>query len=442
MRFEGRVSAGIELLETLLSEASPPDRLLTAYFKRRRYAGAKDRRAVADRFYVMLRNRGILQWQAAEGGLEVNARSMMLVHLHCTERLSIEDMAALCSGEGFAPAPLTAAERQSLQRTADEAAQQPPGWAVGNYRAALEEPLRRRFGDDLTAELAGLNKRAPVDVRVNTLKSTRDDAATALAAAGLSVTPTPMAPAGLRLPPESRVTDHALFKDGSLEIQDEGSQLAARLVAPPPAGQVVDLCAGAGGKALALSAMMEDRGQIHAFDIDARRLEELNRRRRRADARNIQSRAIAGVDDRHLAALRGGADRVLVDAPCTGTGTWRRHPELRFSAAVPALDELIGQQDGLLETAADLVKPGGRLIYVTCSVLIEENEDRIDALLARRPDFAIQPYEAIWPNIADQHPPGPGPFLRLTPARHGTDGFFAAILNRGPADTATVSDES
>ena len=149
-------------------------------------------------------------------------------------------------------------------------------------------------------------------------------------------------------------------------------------------------------------------------------------------ANYIQSRLISGAGDPILAGLSASADRVLVDAPCSGTGTWRRHPERRFSTAVPALDVLVGQQDALLETAAALVKPGGRLIYVTCSVLIEENEDRIDALRTRRPDFTLLAFEEIWPSVADQHAPGPGPYLRLTPARHGTDGFFAAVLTRAP----------
>jgi 16S rRNA (cytosine967-C5)-methyltransferase len=292
------------------------------------------------------------------------------------------------------------------------------------------------FGERAVGEGRALAERAPVDLRVNSLKATRDKALAALA--HLNAQPTPFSPIGLRISPAADGRGPALaaepaFAKGMVEIQDEGSQLASLLCAAHPGEQVLDLCAGGGGKTLALAAEMENRGQIYATDTDGRRLMPIYARIERANARNVQVRAARGAAD-ILGDLKERCDLVLIDAPCTGTGTWRRNPDAKWRIRPGALAERIKAQDELLGRAADFVKPGGRLVYVTCSVLRDENQDRVGAFLQTHPQFAPQSADAM---IARAGLSALQPFatneigLRLSPATTHTDGFYIATLMRG-----------
>jgi 16S rRNA (cytosine967-C5)-methyltransferase len=286
--------------------------------------------------------------------------------------------------------------------------------------------LMTQYGDDLAAEMTALREPAPLDLRVNILKGTRDQARAALAEEGWEAQPTPLSPWGLRIDGRRPVTAGAAFQSGLVEIQDEGSQLVAALTDARPGMRVVDWCAGAGGKTLALAAMMENRGQIVACDVSASRLEGAVRRLRRAGATNVE-RHLVEPGDKWAKRRVWTFDRVLVDAPCTGTGTWRRNPDARHRLTEQDLLELVRKQSSILDAAGRLVRAGGRLIYATCSLLEQENEGQVSAFLIRHPEFALVPLGQAW-NLAGAAPQGD--MLALTPARHGTDGFFAAVLER------------
>jgi 16S rRNA (cytosine967-C5)-methyltransferase len=308
-----------------------------------------------------------------------------------------------------------------------------PPWVAGDYPEWLDPHFARAFGEERAEEGAALARRAPLDLRVNTLKATRDQVVTALA--DLAVEPARWSPVGLRLTLAADARSPAIhaepaFIKGLVEVQDEGSQLAALFAGAKPGAQVVDLCAGAGGKTLALAAMMENRGQIYATDTDKRRLAPIHARLERAGVRNVQVRTPRKPD------LSGHADLVLIDAPCTGTGSWRRNPDAKWRMRPGALEQRVKEQTEILDRAATLVKPGGRIAYITCSVLDEENGAQIRAFLARHDGFApVPPQETIaalgeraflFRQAVMMTPEG----LLMTPRRTDTDGFFVSVMSR------------
>ena len=295
--------------------------------------------------------------------------------------------------------------------------------------------FERVFGEELEREMAALNAGAPIDLRVNLLKADREAARRALAVEGIAAEPTPWSSIGLRLMERVPLGGLAAVKDGLVEVQDEGSQIAALLVDARPGMRVVDFCAGAGGKTLALAAQMANHGKLIACDVSARRLEKGARRLRRAGVDNVERRVLTSERDKWVKRQAGGFDRVLVDAPCLGTGTWRRNPGYKWRVTPEELAGLIVRQQQILNSAARLVRPGGRLVYATCSVLHEENEAQADAFLAASPEFSVVPAAKVWHEAIGGVAPGGERFLRLTPARHGTDGFFVAIFERQPCQT-------
>src|SRR5262249_23399993 len=301
--------------------------------------------------------------------------------------------------------------------------------------------LARVFGEERVAEAAALARRAPLDLRVNTIKANRDKTAEALK--HLGVAPTRWSPVGLRIDVAADAKNLAIhaepaFLGGLIEVQDEGSQLAALLSGAKPGDQVIDLCAGAGGKTLALAALLKKKGQIYATDIDKRRLAPIHKRLERAGARNVQVHTPHGKGDLQdlLADRQNSADLVLIDAPCTGTGTWRRNPDAKWRTRPGALEVRMKEQAAVLDHAAPLVKPGGRIAYVTCSVLAEENGDQVQAFLARHPDFAPLPAAELLAPLGERAlifrqavlltPEG----LQMTPRRTATDGFYVSVLVR------------
>jgi 16S rRNA (cytosine967-C5)-methyltransferase len=300
-----------------------------------------------------------------------------------------------------------------------------------SYPTWLYERLCASLGEEAAARLAtAMNTRAPLCARANTVKTTREALAARLAEEGVTASPTALSPVGLIF--ETRVNAFGLpaFREGLFEVMDEGSQLVAEAVAPPPRGRVADACAGAGGKTLALAALLGNQGRVLALDANGKKLEELRRRARRAGLSNVVAREVQGATLPAEARL-GGWDRVLVDVPCSGLGTLRRNPEARWRLSAKAVDGYPADQLALLVTYASLVAPGGRLVYATCSVLREENDAVIERFLGERPDFAVMPLKEVWgkeraAKLGDET------FLRLLPHVHDTDGFFAAILRRMP----------
>jgi len=429
MHPSARIAAAIEVLDDLETRRRPAADALKDWGLAHRFAGSKDRAAIASLVYDALRRRASARWIMKSE----TPRAEMIGALFFARGLSGQEIAAQFSGEGHAPAPLTPEEQAALAAPDLSGA---PLWVAGDFPEWLAPHFARAFGEQAAAEGRALAARAPLDLRVNALKATRDQALEELAHLGAQACR--FAPLGLRIAQGADGRAPALsgepaYVRGLVEIQDEGSQLAARIARARPGEQVLDLCAGGGGKSLAMAGDMDNRGQIYATDSDGRRLTPIFARLERAGVRNVQVRAPRGRDRDPVADLKGACDLVLVDAPCTGTGTWRRNPDAKWRIRPGALEQRIKAQDEVLARAATFVKPGGRLVYVTCSLLAEENEDRIADFLAYRPDFVAEPAREMLERaglsaLDAASPHGPG--LRLTPARHDTDGFYAVVLLR------------
>jgi len=391
-----QIQAAIECLDAVIDAArdngAAADTLIARYFSTRRYAGAKDRRAVRALVYGVIR---------AFGDRPTSGRSAVIGYARAADPALL----ALFGGGGHMPDALLPDEPAAVAAVA-------PGWLI--------ERFERRFGTDTHAELTALLDRAPLDLRVNRLRSTPDAALALLP----GFVPTPRAPDGLRTAEPFAVEASALFNTGAIEIQDEGSQLAAIACAAQPGETVVDLCAGAGGKTLALAAAMADRGRLIACDTDRGRLSRLGPRAARAGVTIAAARLLdPGREAAALGDLEQRADLVLVDAPCSGSGTWRRNPEARWRLTPARLDRLTAEQARLLALGSRLVRRGGRLVYVVCSLLPEEGEAQAAAFLRAHHEFAPSAFAL----------PGGAPPSRtavLTPRQHGCDGFYIACFER------------
>jgi len=345
-----------------------------------------------------------------------------------------KDVAGAADGSTYAIEPLSEAETAALER---ELPKDTPAHIAGDFPEWLTTSLQRAFGPSAAQEGAALSARAPIDLRVNTLKATREKILKAFAR--FSAKPTPLSPVGVRiLPPKGagrapHVEADAAHGKGWFEVQDEGSQIAALLAGAGPRMQALDLCAGSGGKTLALASTMQNTGQIYAYDADKRQLRPIFERLRRAGARNVQ--VMNAGDEVALTTLGPRFDVVLVDAPCTGSGTWRRKPDSKWRLKPVNIVERQAEQKQVLALAAGLTKPGGCLVYVTCSVLPEENCDQVSAFLSAYPDYSLLPYAQPWQEHFGSEPPisadGRNDTLQLTPACHDTDGFFIACLRHG-----------
>ncbi|MDC7789008.1 RsmB/NOP family class I SAM-dependent RNA methyltransferase [Rhodoplanes sp. TEM] len=427
-----RISAAIDVLADIEARRRPATDALKDWGLSHRFAGSGDRAAIAGLVYDALRRKA----SAAHLLGEATPRATVLGMLRLDRGLDLAAVEKLCDGSRFAPDPLDARERAALAGTDLVDA---PAHVAGDYPEWLDLPLARVFGDDRVEEGRALAQRAPLDLRVNTLAADRDKLAGALS--HLRPAPTRWSPAGLRVvvgaeqksPP---VHAEPAFIKGQVEIQDEGSQVAALIAAARPGEQVIDLCAGGGGKTLALAATMENKGQLYATDLDKRRLAPIHARLERAGVRNVQVRT-PGRETDVLEDVSGRADLVLVDAPCTGTGTWRRNPDAKWRIRPGSLSERLAQQATVLDRAAGLVRPGGRVVYVTCSLLADENTDQIQAFLARHPGFSpVPPEEAVTAALGDAAPAFLESVLTfpegllMTPRRTGTDGFFVSVLRR------------
>ncbi|OBX20389.1 RNA methyltransferase [Erythrobacter sp. QSSC1-22B] len=382
-----RVQTAIELLDAIIAAArgkgAPADRILADWFRSNRFAGSKDRRAIRELVYRTIR---------ACGPVPANGRSALL-------RLAETDpaIAPLFDGSNYGPPAIGAGEKPAAGGVA-------PDWVVERLaRSGVE-------GEEAEALLG----RAPLDIRVNTLKAER-----ATLELPEPVEPT-AAPHGLRVATGTAVEQWPQWADGLIEVQDTGSQLACLALGAQPGETVIDLCAGGGGKTLALAAAMDNQGRLIAADTDRNRLSRLAPRANRAGASLIETRLLdPGREMEALGDLAGQADAVLVDAPCSGTGTWRRNPEARWRLDEDELARLVHLQAHIVDLAVGLLKPGGRLVYVTCSLFDAEGAEQVDALLARHPQLAAQPLAL--PLGRER-----GKGTRLTPLNDGTDGFFIA----------------
>jgi len=405
-----------ELLGRILTGTQPADKQMEYYFREHREMGVRDRGAVAETVYACLRRRLLLEHIA--GGAPAKSQDIVAAYL-LTQGMSAR---ALEAGGYKGDASPIAARARTLD------AGSLPFNVQTNLPEWLAECLRAQFDEGETRQLAeALNRPAPVDLRVNTLKAERTEVRARLDAEGFASEPTPYSPFGLRRQERAPLFNTKTFKDGLFEIQDEGSQLLALLLEPKRQEMVVDFCAGAGGKTLHIGALMANTGTLYAFDVAAKRLERLKKRLKRAGLNNVRSVAIAHERDERVQRLHGKIDRVLVDAPCSGTGTLRRNPDIKWRAI--DLAELTATQTNILAAAARLVKPGGRLVYATCSLLREENDDIVQDFLAQHADFKPVPAGEILSRRHIALSMGDDA-LRLYPHRHQTDGFFALALAR------------
>jgi 16S rRNA (cytosine967-C5)-methyltransferase len=426
-----RLSAAIELLETIDDQRVPAAKALKEWGTAHRFAGSGDRAAISGLVWDVLRRRASSAWIMGSD----TARARLLGMLRLERKLDTEAIAALCDGSRFAPSALTDAERTALTSNSLDGA---PACVAGDYPEWLDPYFAEVFADDRALEATAMASRAPLDLRVNTLKASPEKVLASTA--HLGTMPTRWSPIGLRIELGADARNPGIhaeeaFIKGQIEVQDEGSQLAAILSAAKPGEQVIDLCAGAGGKTLALAAMMQGKGRLIATDHDKRQLVPIHERLSRAGVHNCDVRTPKGEGDA-LSDIRGSADLVMIDAPCTGTGTWRRNPDAKWRMRPGALEIRLKDQAEVLDRAAALVKPGGRIAYVTCSVLTPENGGQIRAFMARHPDFAVVPpsetVAVLWDKAEDfaaatlQSAEG----LLMTPRRTGTDGFFVSVLKR------------
>lgn len=428
MRPGARVAGAIEILDEILGRHQPVAMALQSWGKANRFAGSGDRNAIGHMVYDALRH------NASSGFIMGSDAPRALVIGGLRQRgVSASDIAAMMTGADHAPEPLSDDERSRLEAANLDGA---PPHVLGDYPEWLTPSFERAFGSRAAEEGQALARRAPADIRVNTLKATREKVMKALA--GFGAIETAMSPIGVRVPApigDARTPNleaEAAFQAGWCEIQDEGSQIAAALTGAGPRLQILDLCAGAGGKTLALSAAMQNTGQIYAYDDDKHRLKPIFARVKRAGVRNVQ--ILRAGDEVALDGLQSKFDCVLADAPCTGAGTWRRRPDAKWRLRAHALEERIKDQRAVLDRARKMVRVGGRLVYVTCSILPEENSDQIALFLKDNPNFKSLPYADAWRAALQSEPPesadGSADHLVLTPARHGTDGFFIALLER------------
>lgn len=440
MQPAAHIQSSIEVIEHIQSiwkadRRAPVDALLAKYFKDRRYIGSKDRGAISDLVYFVLRHGGTLEWHIEQCDRSVTPRRLVMVALlfygekgHTP--MEREDIADLFSGVKYAPSAITEPEQLMLARCEGREFMPPtmPSAARYNYPDWMEGRLKDAFGDQLAPAMVALNSQAPIDLRVNLLKcASPADLILALDKDGYFGVPTPLSPIGVRLKKRLPAFNTQAFKDGLYEMQDEGSQIVSLLVQAKPGDKVIDFCAGAGGKTLAVAATMKNKGRVLAWDVNAKRLEQINKRLARAGVDNVQTHVLKSESDPFLKRHVGTADWVLVDAPCSGSGTWRRNPDLKWRFAPEDLNEVKKLQIAILTQAARLVKPGGKLVYVTCSIFPDENTWQIKQFLINNPNFRVARPDKIW----DKHvtlQDGVGPYLQLSPHKDGTDGFFGAIL--------------
>jgi len=427
-----RLSAAIDIIAAIEAQRVPAAQALKEWGTSHRFAGSGDRAAISGLVWDVLRRRAS---SAHLMGSET-PRARVLGMLHLERGLDVDTIAAMSDGSRYAPEPLSEVERAAL---ASGSLKNAPAHIAGDYPEWLDAQLAAVFGDDRVAEATAMASRAPLDLRVNTLKAKREKVLASLKHLGAK--PTPWSPLGLRIELSADARNPGIhseedFVKGAVEVQDEGSQLAALFAAAKPGEQVVDICAGAGGKTLALAAMMGGKGRLIASDRDKRQLAPIHERLSRAGVHNCEVRAPKGEAE-PLADIKASADLVVIDAPCSGTGTWRRNPDAKWRMRPGALEVRLKDQVEVLDRASAMVKPGGRIAYITCSVLPAENNEQVRAFIARHPEFAVVPPEETTSVLWDKAEAFAQVALRsdegwlMTPRRTGTDGFFVAMMRKG-----------
>ena len=428
-----RCQAAIDILNAIEETTRAADSIIRRYFRAGRYAGSGDRRAIQALVYVILRKRGQLDWWCKRCDIELTSRSRVLMALILCAPWETASPGDAFLPSKYGPASLSQVEAAVIDElrgaSLDHSAQ--PVSVSLNIPAWLERQYCPEIKNNFEIETKKLESQADVDLRVNTLKSNRLEVLSELRNASIEAMPTSWAPHGIRLKQRSPLTGLSAFRNGFFEPQGEASQLAAELAGAEPGQSVLDLCAGAGGKALAIAACMRNEGRLVLHDVDPARLRRAEERMQRAGVNIHENQYLTETLNSENTAHELNYDIVVIDAPCSGSGTWRRNPEAKWRLNEERLREHTMQQHGLLKTGANAVRPGGRLVYMTCSILAAENRDRIDEFLAMDgADFELIAPGKDWRRVTGQELDPVGADLQLTPARHGTDGFYVAILRR------------
>lgn len=404
-----------QVLKEVLQFKGPADVLISRYFRGHAKLGMRERGAVAESVYRVLRNR-LVYSNLAESGQGAQIRRLALLAL--SDIYGVDALSGLTDGEQAWLEHIQTIDREQL-----------PARLRTNLPDWLYNRLVKQYGEEETLQMADvLNTPAPLDLRVNTLKNRREDVARVLREVPVDYEMTPYASSGIRLTKKIALQNMPLFKNGGVEVQDEGSQLLAQIVGARRGELVVDFCAGAGGKTLALGAAMRNTGRLYAFEVSEKRLSNMKPRLARSGLSNVHPVKIAHEHDARIKRLARKADRVLVDSPCSGLGTLRRNPDLKWRQTEDAVAEMNGKQREILASAARLVKPGGRLVYATCSLLEDENEKVVADFLANNPHYALVPMHQVLTEAKVGLEMGD--YLKLMPHKHQTDGFFAAVLER------------
>lgn len=426
-----RLSAVIHLYDEVRALDRPADQIMHAFFRQRKFIGSKDRRSIADQLYLLFRHDARLRWWAAKTGMKNDGRGLLQLWLGIAEGRDIAEVDELFDGTGYGPDRLSRFEYDLLKKwqgtdfipkEMDQATRaECPEWA---YKS-----LQKAFGTDFDHEMDAMQDEASLDVRINSLKDERASVLKKLQHDGMQAVPTPYSPLGIRIQGRPAFSVHPLFDKGHVEVQDEGSQLLSLLCGAKPGDWVVDFCAGAGGKTLALAAEMQNKGRIWACDIDGTRLENSRKRLRKAGVHCAELHKLSSETDDWVRKHKGKADIVLIDAPCSGVGTWRRNPFVRWQKMGLSLKQLLEVQGRILDSASRLVKPGGRLIYATCSMLPEENQQQVDRFLAEHAVFKSLDLATASGKMIEGLDLST-PSLQFTPARYQTDGFFISAMKR------------
>ncbi len=430
MRDGARIQTAIEIMTRIETSKTPMDNTIRDYLHHKRYIGSKDRKSIVELVYNTMRAHARLGWWLNKVELEISPRSRVLAYI-VLDGLSAHDVSIRFVDEQYCPEPLNDNETKMVEAlegkslTHDgmpvEVRCECPEWAL--------DKLKPLYGDTLEVQMNAMLDSAPLDLRVNTIKIDVEQAQNSLKKDEVETTRTTYSPVGLRTVGKPYMSATKAFHKGFVEIQDEGSQLISHICGVEPGMRVMDFCAGGGGKTLGLAAEMQGKGIIFALDNDSRRLEKGRRRYKKADVHNIEVRSLEDEKNRKwLRRQKDAMDVVLVDAPCSSSGTWRRNPDLRWYSYGPSLDEIKQSQTEILGRVADKVKVGGRLVYATCSMFTEENEEQIEAFLKEHNNYEILKISEIWPE--DTPCPVDGNYLRLTPKDHQTDGFFACAMTR------------
>lgn len=424
MQYKAQVNEAIKILTNLLEVQKPADRLIAFHFKNNRFIGSKDKAIISQIVYAVLRSKATLEFYLKQAKLEPTARRLVIAFLAVTEKKKITDMTKIFDGDMYAARNLTANEAEFVKKVNKIDPTAMKQFERLNFPEWLTDDLNLAFGDRLADEMIALGQQATTTIRTNTLKTTRGELRAALKEEGIKTKKTKVSHLGLTVEGKANLFASQSFKKGLFEVQDEGSQILSLLAAAKPKQKVLDLCCGAGGKLLAMAADMQNTGSIIGTDVNEKRLMETKKRLKRSGVNNAMLKVITSENDKYLKRQAERFDTIFVDAPCSGTGTWRRNPDSKWNLQAEFVEELTQTQASILESAGRMAKKGGLVAYATCSVLRKENHDQVENFLKENEHFELVDISQIYPDLTTEK------VLQLTPAKHKCDGFFIALLRK------------